>query len=214
MTLEDAMAEIPIVAILRGVRPEEALDHVQALHDAGIRIVETPLNSPEPLDSIKQMVEAFGQKMVCGAGTVLSVERVLAVADVGGRIIVSPDTRPDVIRAALKQGLCPMPGFGTATEAFVAYEAGARWLKLFPAATYGPGHIKALRAVVPEDATFLAVGGAGPHNMGEWWAAGARGFGLGSELYRPGQAPEVTAEKAVAAVMAFRRLSGEVVRVA
>jgi 2-dehydro-3-deoxyphosphogalactonate aldolase len=207
MTVEEAMAETPIVAILRGVKPDEALDHVAALKDAGIRIVEVPLNSPEPLQSIHRIAETFGHELVCGAGTVLSVERVSAVAEVGGRIIVSPDVRKDVIHVALNQGLTPMPGFGTATEAFQAYDAGARYLKLFPASTYGPGHVKALKAVLAADAVILAVGGAGPSNMAEWWEAGARGFGLGSDLYKPGQTPDVTAEKARAAVEACRKLA-------
>lgn len=207
MTLEEAMAEMPIVAILRGIKPDEALDHVAALKKAGIRIVEAPLNSPEPLQSIHRIAETFGHDLVCGAGTVLTVERVSAVAEVGGRIIVSPDVRKDVIHVALNQGLTPMPGFGTATEAFQAYDAGARCLKLFPASTYGPGHVKALKAVLPADAVLLAVGGAGPSNMAEWWEAGVRGFGLGSDLYKPGQAPDVTAEKARAAVEACRKLA-------
>lgn len=206
MTLEDAMAETPIVAILRGIKPDEVLAHVEALQQAGVRIVEVPLNSPDPISSIQSVVETFGHEMVCGAGTVLTVERVTAVAEIGGRIIVSPDTRPDVIHVALNRGLCPMPGFGTATEAFHAYDAGARYLKLFPASTYGPGHIKAISAVLPADAKVLAVGGAGPHNMAEWWEAGARGFGLGADVYKPGQAPEATGEKARAAVAALRAL--------
>lgn len=209
MTLEEAMAQIPIVAILRGIKPDEALDHVSALKDAGIRIVEVPLNSPEPIASIQRLVEAFGHDMVCGAGTVLTGDRVNAVAEAGGRIIVSPDTRHEVIHVALNRGLRPMPGFGTATEAFQAYDAGARYLKLFPASTYGPGHVKALKAVLPGDAVILAVGGAGPSNMAEWWAAGVRGFGLGSDLYKPGQSPADTAQKARAAVEACRALLGK-----
>jgi 2-dehydro-3-deoxyphosphogalactonate aldolase len=206
MTLDDAMAEMPLIAILRGLRPEEAVGIVQALFDAGLRIVEVPLNSPDPLTSIKTIAETFSRRMVCGAGTVLSVDRVMAVAEAGGRIIVSPDTRADVIRTTIKEGLIPLPGFATATEAFTAYDAGARRLKLFPAATYGAAHIKALKAVLPADAEILAVGGAGVANLGEWWSAGARGFGLGSELYRPGQTPEGTFDKAKALVEAFRSL--------
>jgi 2-dehydro-3-deoxyphosphogalactonate aldolase len=204
MNLQQAMAEIPIVAILRGLKPDEAAAHVEALQGAGVCIVEVPLNSPDPIASIRLIVESFGHEMICGAGTVLTIDRVAAVGEVGGRIIVSPDTRHEVIGTALNLGLTPMPGFGTATEAFQAYDAGARHLKLFPASTYGPGHVKALRAVLPADATLLAVGGAGPSTMAEWWAAGARGFGLGSDLYKPGQAPEITAEKARAAVKACR----------
>jgi 2-dehydro-3-deoxyphosphogalactonate aldolase len=207
MMIQDAMAEIPLVAILRGVKPEEAVAMAEALYEAGIRIVEVPLNSPEPLQSIKAISEAYGRKMVVGAGTVLSVDKVIAVAEAGGRIIVSPDTRTDVIRTALKEGLTPLPGFATASEAFQAYDAGARWLKLFPAATYGPAHIKALKAVLPTDAAVLAVGGAGAANLGEWWDAGARGFGLGSELYKAGQGVAETAEKAKAVVAAYRAIA-------
>jgi 2-dehydro-3-deoxyphosphogalactonate aldolase len=209
MTLQEAMAKMPIVAIMRGIKPDEVLDHVAALKEAGIFVVEVPLNSPDPLVSIKRAVETFGHEMVCGAGTVLTVDRVAAVAEVGGRIIVAPDTRPDVIRTALNRGLCPMPGFGTASEAFEAYDAGARYLKLFPASTYGPGHIKALTAVVPGDAVMMAVGGAGPSNMADWWAAGARGFGLGGDVYTRGQSPADTAQKARAAVEACRTLLGK-----
>jgi 2-dehydro-3-deoxyphosphogalactonate aldolase len=200
------MAEMPIVAILRGIKPDEALAHVEALQAAGVRIVEAPLNSPEPFDTIRRLVQAFGHEMVIGAGTVLSVERAEEVAEIGGRIIVAPDTRPDVIHVALNRGLVPMPGFATPSEAFQAYDAGARHLKLFPASTYGPGHVKAIKAVLPADATVLAVGGAGPANMADWWEAGCRGFGLGGDLYKPGQSPNETADKARAAVAAFRAL--------
>src|SRR5262249_38313868 len=123
------------------------------------------------ITSIRNVVETFGHQMVCGAGTVLTIERAEEVAEVGGRIIVAPDTRPDVIHVALNRGMAPMPGFATPSEAFCAYDAGARYLKLFPASTYGPGHVKALKAVMPADATILAVGGAGPSNMAEWWEA-------------------------------------------
>jgi len=204
MTLDDALAETPIVAIIRGVRPEEAVAIGEALYEAGVRVVEAPLNSPEPLDSIRRLAEALGDRMVVGAGTVLRHELVTEVKAAGGRIIVTPNTNPSVIRRAVDEGLEPMPGFGTATEAFEAYDAGARRLKLFPASTYGTGHLKALLAVLPKDASVLAVGGAGPANMAEWRAAGAAGFGLGSELYKPGQSPEETLEKARAAVAAAR----------
>ena len=206
MTLDEALAECPIVAIVRGIRPDEVLDHVAALFDAGVRGVEVPLNSPDPLESIQRIVETFGDRMIVGAGTVLTADRVDAVAGVGGRIIVSPNTSPEVISRALTLKLDPAPGFATATEAFMAYEAGARHLKLFPAATYGPAHLKQLKAVLPADAVVWAVGGVGPNNMAEWWAAGARTFGIGGELYRPGQSPAETAVKAAPIVAAARRL--------
>lgn len=207
MTLEDAMAEMPVVAIVRGVTPDEILGVAEALHQAGVRIVEVPLNSPEPLESLKRLVDSWRGRLICGSGTVLNVADARRVAVAGGEILVSPDTRPAVISAAVELGMTPMPGFATASEMFIAYEAGARLLKLFPASTYGPGHIRGLKAVAPEDATILAVGGAGPSNMAEWWEAGARGFGMGSELYKPGMKPQQVHEKAKAVVEAARKLT-------
>jgi 2-dehydro-3-deoxyphosphogalactonate aldolase len=207
MTLEQAMDEMPVVAIVRGVRPEEILGVAEALHQAGIRIVEIPLNSPDPLESLRRLVDNWGDRLICGSGTVLSVEAARKVAAAGARILVSPDTQPAVIAAAIELGMTPIPGFGTPSEMFVAYDAGARLLKLFPAATYGPGFVKALKAVAPEDATILAVGGAEPSNLAEWWDAGARGFGMGSELYKPGMKPQQIHDKAKAVVEAVRRLT-------
>lgn len=206
MNLEAALSECPVVAIVRGIHPEEALAHAEALFAAGVRGMEVPLNSPEPLESIKALAEAFGDRMTVGAGTVLTAERVAAVADAGGRIIVSPNVSPEVIRRSVELGLDPAPGFATATEAFTAVAAGARHLKLFPAATYGPGHLKQLKAVLPPEAVVWAVGGVGPTQMADWWAAGARAFGLGGELYRAGQSVEETAEKAARVVAAARAL--------
>ncbi|WP_395672720.1 2-dehydro-3-deoxy-6-phosphogalactonate aldolase [Phenylobacterium sp.] len=207
MKLNDALAECPVVAIIRGVRPEEAVDHAQALFDGGVRGVEVPLNSPEPLESIRRIVEAFEGRMAIGAGTVLTPERVDAVQDAGGRIIVSPNTNTAVIRRSVELGLDSAPGFATATEAFAAYEAGARHLKLFPAVTYGVTHLRQLKAVLPPDAIVWAVGGVGPDTMGDWWAAGARAFGLGGELYRPGQSVADTAQKASRIVAAVKALA-------
>jgi 2-dehydro-3-deoxyphosphogalactonate aldolase len=207
MKLNDALAECPVVAIIRGVRPEEAVDHAQALFDGGVRGVEVPLNSPEPLESIRRIVEAFEGRMAIGAGTVLTPERVDAVQDAGGRIIVSPNTNTAVIRRSGDLGLDPAPGFASATEAFAAYEAGARHLKLFPAVTYGVAHLRQLKAVLPPDAVVWAVGGVGPDAMGDWWAAGARAFGVGGELYRPGQSVADTAQKASRIVAAVKALA-------
>ena len=206
MKLDAALDECPVVAIVRGIRPEEALAHAEALFAAGVRGVEVPLNSPEPLKSIGLLAEAFGDRMAVGAGTVLTAERVEAVAQAGGRIIVSPNVSPEVIRTAVELGLDPAPGFATATEAFAAIKAGAKHLKLFPAATYGPGHLKQLKAVLPPEAVVWAVGGVGPAQMADWWSAGARAFGLGGELYRAGQSVEETAEKASRVVAAARSL--------
>ena len=206
MTLDDALKEAPVVAIVRGVRPDEILDHAAALFDAGVRGVEVPLNSPDPIESIRKLTAEFGGRMVTGAGTVLSAERVDAVAEAGGRIIVSPNTSGEVIRRAVELKLDSAPGFATATEAFMAIEAGAQHLKLFPAVTYGPAHLKQLKAVLPPEVTVWAVGGVGAPDLAEWWAAGARAFGLGGELYRAGQSPAETRAKAQAVMTAIRDL--------
>lgn len=196
MKLAEALAECPVVAILRGVRPDEVVEHVEALYAAGLRAVEVPLNSPEPLVSLRRIVAAFEGRMTIGAGTVLAADRVDAVAEAGGRLIVSPNTDATVIRRAVQLGLECAPGFATASEAFTAYGAGARHLKLFPATTYGPVHLRQLKAVLPPDAVVWAVGGVGLDSMAEWWAAGARAFGLGGELFRAGQAAGETAKNA------------------
>lgn len=206
LSLDAALAECPVVAIVRGVRPEEVLAQAEALYGAGVRGVEVPLNSPDPLDSIRVLAEAWGDRMVVGAGTVLTPAGVDDVAAVGGRIIVSPNTSRQVIGRSVELGLDPAPGFATPTEAFRALDAGARHLKLFPAATYGPGHARQIRAVLPPEAVIWAVGGVGPDQMAQWWEAGARAFGVGGELYRPGQAPAETAEKAKRVVAAVRAL--------
>jgi 2-dehydro-3-deoxyphosphogalactonate aldolase len=202
----ETLAQTPAIAIIRGVTPDDAPGIAQAVYEAGIRIIEVPLNSPDPFDSVRRLTALWGDRMICGVGTVLSVDKVHAAASAGARIVVAPNTRPEVIRCALKFGMTPLPGFGTASEAFEAYDAGARYLKLFPGSTYGPGHLKALKAVLPADATVLAVGGANASNLGEWWAAGARGFGLGSELYVAGQSAAATLEKAKAIMKAVRAL--------
>jgi len=207
MTLDEALAECPVVAILRGIRPDEVLDHAEILYAAGIRGIEVPLNSPEPIESIHRLTEAWGARLVAGGGTVLSAERVDAVAEAGGRIIVAPNTNPEVIGRAIALGLDPAPGFATATEAFAALDAGARHLKLFPAVTYGPGHLKQLKAVLPPHALVWGVGGVGPDSMAEWWAAGARAFGLGGEIYKAGQTVAETVEKAAGVVAAARALT-------
>lgn len=204
--LDDALAECPVVAIVRGIRPAEVLAHAEALYDAGVRGLEVPLNSPEPLDSIRRLAGAWGERMAIGGGTVLTTKSVDDVAQAGGRIIVSPNTQPEVVRHAVARELDPAPGFGTATEAFAAITAGARHLKLFPAATYGPGHVKQLKAVLPATAVIWAVGGVGAGEMADWWAAGCRAFGIGGELYKPGQSPDETAEKARRVVAAARAL--------
>jgi 2-dehydro-3-deoxyphosphogalactonate aldolase len=207
MTLEEALAEVPIVAIIRGVRPDEIETIGEALYAAGVRVIEVPMNSPEPLASIRKL-SAWADRLVCGAGTVLSPEVVDQVVEAGGKIIVSPNTDAAVIRRTVERGLKPMPGFGSVSEAFVAYDAGARHLKLFPAGTYGPGHVKALLDVLPKDAAVMPVGGVKPDGMAEWWAAGASGFGMGGELYKPGFTADEVHARAMAAVAAVKQLAG------
>jgi 2-dehydro-3-deoxyphosphogalactonate aldolase len=196
MTLEDALDQCPLVAILRGVRPEEVVAMCDALHEAGIRAVEIPMNSPRPLESVAAVAQVFANRMAIGAGTVLSATGVDQVSAAGGVFVVSPNVDVHAISRAVQIGLTPMPGFATATEAFAALAAGALRLKLFPAATYGVGHMQALLSVLPDGTRIYPVGGVGPAQMEVWRAAGAAGFGVGSELYRPGQSAERTLEKA------------------
>ncbi len=206
MTLEEALGETPIVAIIRGVTPDQVEGVADALYAAGIRVIEVPMNSPEPLVSIKRLT-GFARPIVHGAGTVLSPSVVDQVAEAGGRVIVSPNADIAVIRHTVDRGLYPMPGFGSATEAFAAYQAGARYLKLFPASTYGPGHVKALLDVLPKDVVIQPVGGVKPDGMKDWWAAGARGFGMGGDLFKPGFTADEVHRRAVAAVQTVRALT-------
>ena len=204
MTPEQAFAELPLVAIIRGVKPDEVVAIGEALYAEGVRLVEVPLNSPDPLVSIRRLSEHFGERMVCGGGTLLTVKDAEGVAASGGRIAVSPNTDVEVITRALALGMTPMPGFGSCSEAFTALKAGARYLKLFPAVTYGTAHLKQLKAVLPKEAVIAPVGGVGPAEIAAWSAAGAGGFGIGGEIYRPGESPEVVSGKARALVAALR----------
>ena len=190
----------PLVAIIRGVTPDEAEAIGDAVYEAGIRIIEVPLNSPDPLASIGRLVAKFGEQMLVGAGTVLKAEDVDRVRQVGARLVVSPDTNPSVISAVAAAGLVSTPGFFTPTEAFVAIRAGATALKLFPAEAASPAVLKSQLAVIPKSVPILAVGGIKPDTMRAWVDAGASGFGLGGGLYVPGQSPEDTLARARAYV--------------
>ena len=196
--------KIPLIAILRGVTPEEALAHVGAVINAGFDAVEIPLNSPRWPPSIPAIVEAFGEQALIGAGTVLQPEQVDELAKMGCRLIVTPNIQADVIRRAVGYGMTVCPGCATATEAFTALDAGAQALKVFPSSAFGPDYIKALKAVLPPEIPVFAVGGVTPENLSQWIDAGCAGAGLGSDLYRAGQSVERTAQQATAFVKAYR----------
>jgi len=197
--------ECPLVAIIRGVTPDETEAIGDAIFESGIRIVEVPLNSPEPLQSIEKLAKRFGERMLVGAGTVLDRAGVARVKDAGGRIIVSPDTNIEVIAATAAAGLVASPGYFTPSEAFAAIRAGATALKLFPAEAASPAVLKAQLAVIPKDIPIMVVGGVRPDNMRPWLEAGATGFGLGGGLYQPRQSSAETLDKARAYVAGLKR---------
>lgn len=199
---------LPLVAILRGITPAEAADTGDVLVEAGFRILEVPLNSPDPLRSIGILQERFGDRALVGAGTVLSPARVDEVAAAGGKIIVMPHADVAVIRAAKAAGLYCLPGVSTTTEAFAALDAGADALKIFPAELIGPRVLKAWRAVLPKDLALMPVGGIEPGNMAPYVAAGANGFGIGGALYAPGRALSDTTTRAQAFAQAWAALAG------
>jgi 2-dehydro-3-deoxyphosphogalactonate aldolase len=192
-----------LVAILRGVTPERVVDVGNALYDAGIRTIEVPLNSPEPFASIAKLA-ACRSDWTIGAGTVLNADDVRRTYEAGARLVVAPNCNPDVIRGALELAMSVMPGIATATEAFEAIDTGATRLKLFPAVTYGPRHLAALRAVLPKGVGVFPVGGIGGQDIARWLAAGAAGFGFGSELFRPDYSVADIGRRAAELVHIFR----------
>ena len=196
--------ECPLVAIIRGVTPAEAEAIGEALYEGGIRIIEVPMNSPEPLNSIELLANRFGDRALIGAGTVVDPVDVARVRDAGGRLVVAPNTDVGVISAAASADMVSNPGYFTPSEAFAALEAGATALKLFPAEGAMPAVLKAQLAVLPKDVTVLIVGGIKPDNMRPWLDAGAKGFGLGSGLYKPGQSPGDTLERTRAYVAGLK----------
>lgn len=192
-----------LIAILRGVTPDEAPRIGEVLVEAGITMIEVPLNSPKPFDSISAMVERLGDRATIGAGTVLTINDVEHVKKAGGQIVVSPNMNTDVIKATKTAGMNSYPGVMTPSECFTALEAGADGLKLFPASLIGPAGLKAMRAVLPSGAKTYAVGGAEPSNFAEWLAAGVTGFGIGTALYTPGLSAEEVAARATKIVSAY-----------
>ncbi len=192
----DWLARSPLVAILRGVKPDEAEAIAEALETSGIVIVEVPLNSPDPLESIARLARRFGERLLIGAGTVMTPDQVAQIAAAGGKLIVTPHADVAVTRAAKQHDMLAVPGFFTPTEAFALLAAGADALKLFPAEATRPEVLRAMRAVLPAGTAVLPVGGIDASNMAAWHAAGAAGFGIGSAIYKPGDTAAVVADKA------------------
>lgn len=203
MDLKAYLARAPLIAILRGVKPHEALAIGAALVEAGIVIIEVPLNSPDPFASIATLARAYGDRALIGAGTVMSEKDVARVADAGGRLIVTPHADAAVVAAAKARGMLAAPGFFTPAEAFAMLRAGADALKLFPAEAGSPAMLKAIRAVLPPEVPVLPVGGIAPGNMAPWFEAGAAGFGIGSAIYKPGDTATAVAAKARAFMAAL-----------
>jgi 2-dehydro-3-deoxyphosphogalactonate aldolase len=206
--LKQALKENGLVAILRGLRPEEAPAVGDTLYQAGFRVIEVPLNSPQPLDSIGLLRQRLPSDCLIGAGTVLTPEQVIQVKDAGGQVIVMPHSDPKVLRAAKAAGLFLSPGVATPTEAFAALAEGADVLKLFPAEQMSPAVVKAWLAVLPAGTVLLPVGGITPDNMRAFVEAGVKGFGLGSGLYKPGMTAADVQDRATAYVRAWRELTG------
>jgi 2-dehydro-3-deoxyphosphogalactonate aldolase len=196
------LTRCPLVAILRGVKPNEAVAIGAALERQGVVVVEVPLNSPRPLESIALLAQEFGERLLIGAGTVMTAAQVAEIAAAGGKLIVTPHADAAIVRTAKQHGLLAVPGFFTPSEAFAMLAAGADALKLFPSEAASPAVLRALRAVLPAGTAVLPVGGIDASNMAAWRAAGAAGFGIGSAIYKPGDSPETVGAKAHALVAA------------
>jgi 2-dehydro-3-deoxyphosphogalactonate aldolase len=204
MAADSSVNSAALIAILRGVVPDRVVGIGDVLYAAGFRVIEVPLNSPDPFASIAALATCNRPDWIVGAGTVLTVADVQRTQAAGGRLVVAPNCDPQVIRSAVQLGMRVMPGFATATEAFQAIQAGAQDLKLFPACTHGPRHLQALRAVLPTSVRVFPVGGIGVADIAAWLTAGAAGFGLGSELFRPEYELEEIAQRAADLVRAVR----------
>jgi len=193
--LESLFKSHPVIAILRGLTTDMAKEVAELLYVGGIRAVEVPLNRPAAMDCIRILLDTLPEDCLVGAGTVTSAEQVNELADMGANLVVSPNMSQAVVKQALDYNMYVFPGISTPTEAFAAYHAGARWLKLFPATSYGTSHLKAIQSVLPTDVRIMAVGGINPDNLGEWAAAGVAGFGIGSDLFREGDSIDVVKNK-------------------
>jgi len=209
MDLRSLLMACPVVSILRGIRPSECEAIGAALLDAGVRVVEVPLNSPEPLSSISLLARQFGDRILVGAGTVMAPEQVTQVANAGGRLIVTPHADIEVLRAAKNAGLIAIPGAFNPTEVFALLKGGADAVKLFPAEVLGVGMLRALRAVLPADAMIIPVGGVDAANASSWIDAGAQGLGIGSSLYKPGDSPATVRERAETLISSLRSAGKE-----
>ena len=193
----------PLIAILRGIQPSEAVSIADVILEAGIDKIEVPLNSPSPFDSIRAIAKKYGNQALIGAGTVLTVAQVKQVRAAGGQLVVSPNCDPNVIRATIAEGMQSWPGVFTPSEALTALKAGATGLKLFPGDMAGPNGLKAMRAILPIGTKVYAVGGTTPENFSKWVEASANGFGLGTAIYKPGDTAEIVTIKAGAIVKAY-----------
>lgn len=212
MHLSEFLGSMPLIAVLRYIKPEDAIAIGDVLVEAGIVCLEVPMNSPNPCESMEKLAKAYGPCAFVAAGTVIDPADVKRIANAGGQMIISPHTDVDVIKEAKRRGLYCIPGFVTPTEAFMALKAGADALKLFPAEGNSPGVLKALRAILPKDIAVIPTGGITPEKMVDYVTAGANGFGLGGALYQPGDSPEIVAKKARCFVKAIKEIKMEIKR--